>query len=359
MDLPREPPAVIENARPPAHWPSTSGQNENRLLEVRDLEIKYAPDLPAVLHGVSFSLKARERIGLLGRTGSGKSTLAMSILRFVDPAQGQILIDGIDITSIGVHDLRSRVTFIPQDATLFSGTIRDNVDPFGDHSDEECLDVLYRVQMITQSEHESRRSSRAPSIRNVPREETDATAVNAEASPSSDTSPSRSLSESTTVADDGVGTPRSATGSIKISLSTKVSAGGSNFSAGQRQLLAMARALLRQSAVVVFDEATSSIDFATDLKIQQTIREEFGNSLLLTVAHRLRTVIDYDRLLVLDAGRVVEFDTPYSLIKKEGGIFRGMCLKSGNFAELENAAKAKAERDGALTSDPPRNGQLV
>ena len=161
--------------------------------------------------------------------------------------------------------------------------------------------------------------------------------------------------------------PSSSTSSITnveakatIGPSTQVSPGGTNFSQGQRQLVAMARALLRQSSVIILDEATSSIDFATDRKIQQTIREEFGRSLLITVAHRLRTVIDYDRLIVLDKGQVrrcyaycllkdgglrvlqiAEFDTPAKLIEKEGGIFRTMCLKSGHFAELEAAAKAK------------------
>ena len=134
-------------------------------------------------------------------------------------------------------------------------------------------------------------------------------------------------------------------GKTVITLDTQVSPGGANFSQGQRQLIAMARALLRRSAIIVLDEATSSIDFATDAKIQATIREEFGGSMLLTVAHRLRTVIDYDRLIVLDRGALAEFDTPLSLIRKEGGIFRSMCLKSGTFAELEAAAKAKAERD--------------
>ena len=149
-----------------------------------------------------------------------------------------------------------------------------------------------------------------------------------------------------------------------ITLDTQVSAGGSNFSQGQRQLIAMARALLRHSSIIVLDEATSSIDFATDAKIQKAIREEFGGSLLLTgtscfstthffiftylltialVAHRLKTVIDYDRLIVLDKGVIVEFDTPYNLIQKEDGIFKTMCLKSGMFAELEVAAAAKAK----------------
>jgi len=259
-------------------------------------------------------------VGLLGRTGSGKSTLAQSLLRFVDPTEGRIIIDGIDICKIGISDLRSRITFIPQDATLFSGTLRDNLDPFGEHDDSECLDVLYRVQMITPSAYASqktsRQASRAPSIHEHERVETESTvaSVNTEGEPKS-----------------------------KIRLDTQVSAGGTNFSSGQRQLIAMARALLRRSAVIILDEATSSIDFATDVKIQATIREEFTDSLLLTVAHRLRTVIDYDRLVVLDKGRIVEFDTPWNLIRKKDGVFRNMALKSGTFKELESAAKAKAK----------------
>ncbi|KAL5532471.1 hypothetical protein ACEPAF_6041 [Sanghuangporus sanghuang] len=345
FDLPQEPPAVVENSRPPAHWPSSSGPNEEKLVELKELVIRYAPDLPAVLHQVSFKLRARERVGLLGRTGSGKSTLAMSLLRFTDPAEGQIIIDGIDITTIGVNDLRSRLTFIPQDATLFSGSVQDNLDPFGDHSDLECMDALRRVQMVSESTIASRFSSRAPSIRKVEREDNGVTAVeSSEPVGSGSVSPSRAPSGSTTLAGENGNTHEK----TEIFLDTEVSSGGLNFSAGQRQLIAMARALLRRSAVVILDEATSSIDFATDAKIQRTIREEFSDSLLLTIAHRLRTVIDYDRLLVLDAGRVVEFDTPYNLIRKEGGIFRGMCMKSGNFTELEQTAKAKAELDTLL-----------
>ncbi|KAG2143718.1 hypothetical protein DEU56DRAFT_792331 [Suillus clintonianus] len=318
LDLPQEPPAVIESSRPPAYWPSSS--TKEGLITVENLVIKYAPELPPVLHNVSFSLNSKERIGLLGRTGSGKSTLAMSILRFVDPVSGRILIDGIDISTIGVHDLRSRLTFIPQDATLFSGTLRDNLDPFSEHEDSECLDVLYRVQMISESAYQSQHTSRAPSRASTP-----------------DDAASSAASTAVTDVDS----------KTTITLDTQVSAGGTNFSQGQRQLIAMARALLRRSAIIVLDEATSSIDFDTDAKIQATIREEFTDSLLLTVAHRLRTVIDYDRLIVLDKGEVAEFDTPLNLIQKEDGIFRTMCLKSGTFTELEAAAKAKAERDAA------------
>ncbi|KAF9459383.1 multidrug resistance-associated ABC transporter [Collybia nuda] len=323
LDLPQEPPAIIESNRVPAYWPSSTTQNA--LISVEDLVIKYAPDLPAVLQGVSFTLRPGERVGLLGRTGSGKSTLAMSILRFVDPSSGRIMIDGIDISTIGIHDLRSRLTFIPQDATLFSGTLRDNLDPFKEHDDRECLDVLHRVQMITSTPSASQGGSRVPStsssreasIHQVEREDT-----------------TDSISTTTTDVDT----------KTTISLDTQVSAGGTNFSQGQRQLIAMARALLRRSSIIVLDEATSSIDFATDAKIQATIREEFNDSLLLTVAHRLRTVIDYDRLIVLDKGQMAEFDTPWNLIQKEGGIFRNMCLKSGSYSDLEAAAREKADK---------------
>ncbi|KAG7443764.1 multidrug resistance-associated ABC transporter [Guyanagaster necrorhizus] len=326
LELPQEPPAVIESHRPPAYWPSSS-ENDS-LIAVENLVVKYSPELPAVLQDISFTLKAGERIGLLGRTGSGKSTLAMSILRFVDPTEGRILIDGIDTSTIGIHDLRSRLTFIPQDATLFSGTLRDNLDPFGDHNDAECMEALYRVQMISQSQFASRRTSRAPSELSTP-------AASRPASVHDDTTDSVSATSTDVDA------------KTTVSLDTKVSPGGTNFSQGQRQLIAMARALLRRSSIIVLDEATSSIDFATDAKIQTTIREEFTQSLLLTVAHRLRTVIDYDRLIILDKGKIAEFDTPLRLIEMEDGIFRNMCLKSGSFGELQASAKAKAERDEA------------
>ncbi|KAJ7035492.1 hypothetical protein C8F04DRAFT_1221175 [Mycena alexandri] len=308
-ELPQEPPAVIESHRPPAYWPSSAGNSS--LVVVEDLHLKYAPDLPAVLHGVSFELKAGERVGLVGRTGSGKSSLVMSLLRFVDPSSGRIIIDGIDVSKIGIYDLRSRITFIPQDATLFSGTLRENLDPFGEYADSVCLDVLRRVHLFQEenpSHFTSPLGSRPGSIIQANISDSSSTALT-----TVDARPS-------------------------ISLETQVSAGGNNFSQGQRQLIALARALLRRSSIVVMDEATSSVDFETDAKIQKTIREEFTGSLLITVAHRLRTIIDYDRLLVLDKGKVAGFDTPLALLQQEGGIFRGMCVKSGIFEELEAAA---------------------
>ncbi|KAJ7222262.1 hypothetical protein GGX14DRAFT_694507 [Mycena pura] len=336
LDLPQEPPAINEYYRPPAYWPSSS--KSDSLIVAENVSVKYAPDLPTVIQDISFSLKAGERVGLLGRTGSGKSTLAMSILRFTDPSSGRILVDGkpcplrIDITKIGVEDLRSRLTFIPQDATLFSGTLRENLDPFNEHDDAACLEVLYRVQMISRSTHTSQNTSREHSVATSPETSRPPSAAGMR----EDTA--ESVSSALTEVD----------AKTTVSLDTQVSAGGTNFSQGQRQLIAMARALLRRSAIVVLDEATSSVDFKTDAKIQTTIREEFTDSLLLTIAHRLKTVIDYDRLLVLDKGKLVEFDTPYRLIQKEDGVFRAMCLKSGYFGELEASARAKAEQDGLI-----------
>ncbi|KAF5326729.1 hypothetical protein D9619_003945 [Psilocybe cf. subviscida] len=302
LGIPQEQPAVVESNRVPAYWPSRSSPNP--ILVLDNVNVKYAEDLPAVLQNVSLQLKAGERVGLLGRTGSGKSTLAMSILRFVDPSNGCIFIDGIDISTIGTYDLRSRLTFIPQDATLFSGTLRENLNPFGEYTDAECIDVLCRVglidpEVVTEPTSDSETTSTSEIV----------DAVRGSSSQSLETRSTQTQVE------------RDSNKPI-ITLDTKIAAGGLNMSQGQRQLIAMARALLRNSSIIILDEATSSIDFTTDAKIQKVIREGFTESLLLTIAHRLHTVIDYDRLIVLDKGKVVEFDTPWNLIHKDNGVFK-------------------------------------
>lgn len=282
--------------RPPAAWPTTAS------IEVKDLVIRYAPELDPVLHGVSFSTKAHEKIGIVGRTGSGKSTMALSFFRFLEASSGSISIDGIDISKMGIQDLRTQLTIIPQDAILFSGTIRSNIDPFNEHSDAEVWETLDRA-------HLTKASDRLKSLNG------------------------------------GRATPTSPTGSVNVedgkhvsaitSLNQQVSDGGNNFSQGQRQLLCLARALLKNSKLIIMDEATASVDFETDTKIQTTIRQEFTNSTLLCIAHRLRTIIDYDRVLVLDQGRVAEFDTPYNLINGAGkGVFKSMCEQSGEMEIL-------------------------
>ncbi|KZV99859.1 hypothetical protein EXIGLDRAFT_668146 [Exidia glandulosa HHB12029] len=293
--LPPEPPRHLPDV--PAHWPPANAD-----IVYDNVVLRYAPDLEPVLRGVSFTVKAGEKIGIVGRTGSGKSTLAMSLFRFVDPDEGRILVGGMDITHMGVEDLRASLTFIPQDAVLFSGTIRDNLDPFGEHTDAECLNVLRMVQLPVDAADTLATTSQIPS--------------QSGAVPSAQT---------------------------LVTLDSKVSEGGANWSAGQRQLIAMARALLRNTGITVFDESTASVDFETDKKIQQTIRAHFKDGILLTIAHRLQTIIDYDRVLVLQEGKIVEFDTPARLIAVEGGVFRGMCIKSEHFAELQAAANAAAE----------------
>ena len=296
LELEQEPSDSVDNYHPPAAWPTTAA------IEVKDLVIRYAPELDPVLHGVSFATKGHEKIGIVGRTGSGKSTMALSFFRFLEASSGSISIDGIDIAKLGIHDLRTQLTIIPQDAILFSGTIRSNIDPFNEHTDAEVWETLDRAHLTKSSDRLKHLGGRSTPVSATGSE----TAVDGDKKVSSITS-----------------------------LNQQVSDGGNNFSQGQRQLLCLARALLKNSKLIIMDEATASVDFETDSKIQTTIREEFTNSTLLCIAHRLRTIIDYDRVLVLDQGRVVEYDTPYNLISNTtGGIFRSMCEKSGEMEIL-------------------------
>ncbi|CAH7688816.1 hypothetical protein BY996DRAFT_4577718 [Phakopsora pachyrhizi] len=289
-------------SKPPAAWPSKQGT-----IEVENLTARYAPHLPPVLKSVSFSVKPGEKIGICGRTGSGKSTLALSFFRFIEAEEGRIMIDGLDISKLQLSSLRSRLTIIPQESVLFAATIRWNMDPFSEHDDNQIWDALRRVGMA------------APSI---------------ESSLNSNCS-SQNLSPSTL-------TQREI--SFITSLDTEVQDGGRNFSLGQRQLLAIARAILKlqESSVLILDESTASLDAESDEKIQSTIRSEMEGSTILCIAHRLKTIIDYDKVLVLGDGRVLEFDSPSALLDKEDSVFKQLCEKSGNFEELkEMVAKLK------------------
>ncbi|KAK9663648.1 hypothetical protein RND81_O264700 [Saponaria officinalis] len=255
MHLPSEAPEFIEHSRPPKNWP-TIGK-----VEICDLQIQYRKGAPLVLQGISCTFEGVDRIGIVGRTGSGKTTLIGALFRLVEPAQGKIIVDGIDISLIGLHDLRSRFGIIPQDPTLFNGTVRFNLDPLCQHTDEEIWEVLSKCQL------------------------------------------KESVQEKT------------------HGLDSIVLEEGSNWSMGQRQLFCLGRALLRRSRVLVLDEATASVDNATDMILQKTIRTEFSDCTVITVAHRIPTVMDCTKVLVISDGKLVEYDEPMKLIKKEGSLF--------------------------------------
>ncbi|XP_022945328.1 ABC transporter C family member 10-like [Cucurbita moschata] len=255
MHLPSEAPEIIEERRPPTNWPSVGK------VEIIDLKIRYRPNTPLVLHGISCTFEGGHKIGIVGRTGSGKSTLLSAIFRLVEPAGGKILVDGIDICSIGLHDLRSRFGIIPQDPTLFKGTVRYNLDPLVQHTDDEIWEVLGKCQL------------------------------------------------------------REAVEEKEAGLDSLVVEDGSNWSMGQRQLFCLGRALLRRSRILVLDEATASIDNATDMILQKTIRTEFADCTVITVAHRIPTVMDCTMVLAISDGRIAEYDEPTTLIKREGSLF--------------------------------------
>lgn len=264
-ELDEEPPLHLTPV--PESWPQ-SGE-----IVFENVQMRYREGLPLVLRGLSMHVKGGERIGVVGRTGAGKSSIMSTLFRLVEISGGSIAIDGVDIQTIGLSDLRSRMAIIPQDPTLFRGTVRSNLDPFNRYNDLELWSALRQADLVG-----------------------DDTAMDDKTS--------------------------------RIQLDSLVEEEGLNFSLGQRQLMALARALVRGSQIIVCDEATSSVDMDTDEKIQRTIATGFKGKTLLCIAHRLKTIINYDRICVMDQGMIAELDTPLALFKKEGGIFRGMCERS-------------------------------
>ncbi len=265
-ELDEEPPLHMKDI--PDSWPQ-KGE-----IVFNEVQMRYRDGLPLVLQGLNMTVAGGERIGIVGRTGAGKSSIMSTLFRLVELSGGSISIDGINIAQVGLKDLRTRLAIIPQDPTLFRGTIRSNLDPFNEHTDLELWSALRQSDLV----------------------ETDAN-----------------------LDDKAHG---------RIHLDGIVEEEGLNFSLGQRQLMALARALVRGSQIIVCDEATSSVDMDTDQKIQRTIQTGFRGKTLLCIAHRLKTIINYDRICVMDQGRIVELDRPINLWE-EGGIFRGMCDRSG------------------------------
>ena len=245
------------------HWPSQG------VVSFENYSTRYREGLELTLHDICFTTKASEKVGIVGRTGAGKSSVALALFRIIEPVAGRIMVDGVDITQLGLKKLRSRLSIIPQDPVLFSGTIRFNLDPSAVRSDCDIWNALEVAHLKTFIERR----------------------------------------------EDG--------------LNFAVEEGGSNLSGGQRQLVCLARALLRKSKILVLDEATSAVDMETDALIQETIQTEFKDCTILTIAHRLNTIMEYDRILVLDEGRIAEFDTPKNLLDIEDGLFYRMVNDAG------------------------------
>ncbi|KZT34875.1 hypothetical protein SISSUDRAFT_228878 [Sistotremastrum suecicum HHB10207 ss-3] len=263
-----------EEGKPPAYWPA-SGE-----LQVADLCARYSMDGPFVLKNISFSLKSGQRLGIVGRTGAGKSSTALALLRAI-PTTGSVRYDGIETSKVNLDVLRSNITIIPQHPELLVGTIRENLDPFGEHEDAALHDAL-----------------RAAGLYSIQTEDSEG----------------------------------------KLSLDTDVSASGSNFSQGQRQILALARAILRRSKIVILDEATAAIDHTTDHVIQESLKTELKDVTVITVAHRLQSIMQSDKIMVLEKGEVVEFDSPSALLLRRNGFFKSLVNASPDREDLLAAA---------------------
>lgn len=275
FDLPQEAPYEIPENKPPSDWPQKGG------IQFDHASLAYRPGLPLVLKDLEFEVKPQQKIGICGRTGAGKSSIMTALYRLAELESGSVFIDGVDISKIGLKDLRTKLSIIPQDPVLFRGSIRKNLDPFGQSPDDKLWDALRRAGLIEELQLQA--------IKNQDKENSNL---------------------------------------HKFHLSQSVEDEGSNFSLGERQLIALARALVRDSKILILDEATSSVDYETDAKIQATIAKEFSDCTILCIAHRLKTIIDYDKILVLDRGAIKEFDSPWNLFNLKDGIFSQMCAKS-------------------------------
>ena len=320
LDVDQEAAPIVPENRPEANWPS------NGAVEFIGYSTRYRSDFDLVLKHITFKILPGEKVGVVGRTGAGKSSLALALFRALEAEEGKILVDDVDVGLIGLQDLRENIVMVPQDPTLFTGTIRSNLDPFGLFTDEEILTALRRVQLIgAPSGTPSRPSTPAHQLmRSTP------------STPTSKQSPGTKSPSPTASTPTDPNTPLE-NKNIFRNLSSSVAESGSNLSQGQRQLLCLARAMLKNPKVLLMDEATASIDYATDAKIQETIREIKNTT--ITIAHRLQTIIDYDKVLVLEKGEVIEYGDPFDLINDDSGSFWSMCETSGDFDILHREAK--------------------
>ncbi|WWC95346.1 hypothetical protein V866_002208 [Kwoniella sp. B9012] len=299
-------------------WP------EHGALNVKDLCVRYGPDMPEILHDVSFEVAGGQRVGIVGATGGGKSTLAKAFFSFVDVTKGKVEIDGKDISKIPLGQVRSKLGIIAQDPILLSGSLRLNLDIEGKYSDEQLYDALHQVQLLKKND-----------------------------SPSSAAASVDERASGSETAIDNVNTNQQ--DNIFKNLDYDIKGGGENLSAGQKQLVVLARALLKKHRVLILDEATASIDSATDAEISRVVHEEFTDATVLIIAHRLRTIMPCSKILVMDKGQLIQQGSPNELIHQEGK-FKELCMAAGQ-EEYEHLVQlAENHSTGRNT---PQDGKLV
>jgi ATP-binding cassette subfamily C (CFTR/MRP) protein 1 len=284
--LPSEAPEIISKNRPPISWPSQGA------LSFNNYSTRYRPGLDLVLKNINLEIKPNEKIGVVGRTGAGKSSLTLALFRIIEPAEGNVSIDNLNTSTIGLLDLRRRLAIIPQDAALFEGTVRDNLDPGHVHDDTELWSVLGTSSAAHFCYMNTDKSTEHARLKDH-------------------------------------------ISSMSGRLDAHINEGGSNLSAGQRQLISLARALLAPSNILVLDEATAAVDVETDALLQTTLRSSmFKNKTIITIAHRINTILDSDRIIVLDKGRVAEFESPAELVRRKG-LFYELVREAGLLNSLD------------------------
>lgn len=257
LEYTNQPSETAEAKITPTDWP------RNGAITFKSLSLRYSCDAEPMLRDLNIEIAARAKIAIVGRTGAGKSSIFQALFRLAQ-IDGCAEIDGVDIKSVSLRQLRQSITIIAQEPILFSGTIRDNLDPLGEYSDDAIWDALEDVEL------------------------------------------------------------KHVTSRTKKGLNALITNAGANFSLGQRQLLCLARAILRQNKIVILDEATANVDGETDKTVQRMISKKFANSTVLTIAHRLHTIMDADKVLVMDAGRAVEYDSPSNLMQLNDGVFKSL-----------------------------------
>ena len=257
-----------------AQWVSKSSNlrttwPERGEIKFDDFSVRYRKNTPLVLKHLNLKVNPGEKVGIVGRTGAGKTSLTMGLFRIVEPATGTIFIDGVDFKNLGLHELRKALTIIPQDPVLFCGALRSNLDPFNEFDDSVLWEVIEKAHLTK-------------FVQEFPEK-----------------------------------------------LDYQIGEGGGNLSVGQRQLICLARAILRrQTKILVLDEATAAVDHETDQLIQSSIRTQFATCTILTIAHRLNTILDYDKVLVMDAGEIREFDSPKKLLENKSSLFYGLAKEA-------------------------------